>query len=687
MAREFPLERVRNIGIVAHIDAGKTTATERILYYTGKKHRIGEVDEGTADMDWMQQEKERGITITSAATTCYWRDHTINIIDTPGHVDFTAEVERCLRVLDGVVVVFCAVGGVEPQSETVWHQADRYGVPRIAFVNKMDRIGADFFRVLEMMVSKLHTTPVPVQIPIGSENQFSGVVDLIRMKAIRWNPDDLGQTYRFEDIPEEIADLAWEHREKMLEELAGEDDELMEMYLEGEEIPEEMIRRVLRKATLSNKFVPVMCGAALRNIGVQPILDAVVDYLPSPLDIPPIEGEDPETGELIVRKASDDEPLSALIFKVIADPSVDRFIYARIYSGRLKRGQTVYNPGRKTRERVMRILRVHANKYRNISETFAGDIVALVGLKNSFTGDTICDENHPILLEPMRFPEPVISIAIEPRSERERKKLEDTLKVLAVEDPTFSVEVDEESGQRIISGMGELHLEILVDRMIREFGVQARAGKPQVAYKETITIPGSGRATYEHKGEEVSVFAEVELELEPLDRGKGFEFKSELDPQTFPQLYLEAVERGIRSAMTAGVLAGYPMVDLRATLLSATAKTDSNEIAFEAAAVMAFERIARECDPVLLEPIMRIQVTAPSEYIGNVISDLNTRRAQIHTVTQRGPVEVVEGLVPLAEMFKYATDLRSMTQGRGAYSMEFSHYAEVPPHILKQIVP
>lgn len=687
MPREFPLERIRNIGIVAHIDAGKTTTTERILYYTGKKHRIGEVDEGTAEMDWMEQEKERGITITSAATTCYWRDHTINIIDTPGHVDFTAEVERCLRVLDGVVMVFCAVGGVEPQSETVWHQADRYGVPRIAFVNKMDRVGADFFRVLDMMISKLQTTPAPIQIPIGSEGEFRGVVDLIRMKAIRWNPDDLGQTYFFEDIPDEVADMAAEYRERLLETAAEADDELMEMYLEGEEVPEEIIRRALRRGTIENLFVPVMCGAALRNMGVQPVLDAVVEYLPSPLDIPPVEGEDPKTGRIIARRASDDEPFSALVFKVMADPSVDRFIYARIYSGFIKRGEKVYNPGRKTRERVMRILRVHANKYRNMNEAFAGDIVALVGLKNTFTGDTICDENHQILLEPMRFPEPVISIAIEPRTEAEKKKLEDTIRILSIEDPTFSVETDEESGQRIISGMGELHLEILVERMIREFGVQARAGKPQVAYKETITLPGSGRATYEHKGEEMSAFAEVELDLEPMERGKGFEFINALDPSALQREYLEAVERGVKSGMTAGVLAGYPMVDIRVSLVDAVVRSDSNEMAFEAATVMAFERAVRECKPILLEPIMRIQVTAPSEYIGNVISDLNTRRAQIHTVTQRGPVEVIEGFVPLAEMFKYATDLRSMTQGRGAYSMEFSHYDEVPPHILKQILP
>ena len=686
MPRQFPIERVRNIGIAAHIDAGKTTTTERILFYTGKKHKLGEVDEGTADMDWMQQEKERGITITSAATTCYWRDHCINIIDTPGHVDFTAEVERCLRVLDGVVVVFCAVGGVEPQSETVWHQADRYNVPRIAFVNKMDRIGADFFRVLDMMVEKLQAKPIPIQIPIGAENEFSGVVDLIKMKAVRWNAEDLGQTYVYEEIPEELRELAEEYREKLLEEVASEDEVLMEKYLEGEEISEEEIKRVLREMTISNRGVPVLCGAALRNIGVQPILDAVVDFLPSPVDIPPVEGEHPETGEVETRKASDEEPLAALVFKVMTDPNVDRLVYVRIYSGTLKRGQVVYNPGRKRKERVMRILRVHANKYQNINEAYAGDIVALVGPKGSFTGDTLCDGDHPILLEPIKFPEPVISVAIEPRTESEKAKLEETLQALLAEDPTFSVKIDEESGQRIISGMGELHLEILVDRMIREFGVQARVGKPQVAYKETVTEPGTGRAAYEYKSEEISVFAEVELQLEPNERGKGFEFENEVDPSLLPENFLEAIKRGIKSAMTSGVL-GYPVVDVKVRLTGVTVRPDSNEMAFEAAAFMAFTKAAREAKPVLLEPIMKLQVTVPSEFVGTVISDLNSRRAQIHTVTRRGPVEVIEGLVPLAEMFKYATDLRSMTQGRGSYSMEFSHYDIVPPHIMKQLVP
>ena len=684
MPRKYSLEKTRNIGIMAHIDAGKTTTTERILFYTGRKHKIGEVDDGTAEMDWMDQERERGITITSAATTCFWRDHCINIIDTPGHIDFTAEVERSLCVLDGAITLFSAVGGVEPQSETVWRQADKYRIPRIAYINKMDRVVADFYRAIEMMEERLTIQPIPVQLPIEMEDRFEGVIDLIKQKAIYWNADEQGQTWQKKEIPSELADQAEEYREKLLEVAVTTEDELLEKYFDGEEISEAEIHRGLRKATLGREIIPVMCGASLRNIGVQPLLDAIVEYLPSPLDVPPIEGIVPKTGRVETRAPNDQGPLSALAFKISADKNVDKLIFTRIYSGMLKKGAVIYNATKSKRERVTRILQMHANHRKIRDEAYSGDIVALVGLKQTATGDSLTNVDKPIILESMDFPEPVIYVAIEPRSESERDKLEKTLRSMADEDPTFTIRTDKDTGQRIISGMGELHLEILVDRMIREYGVKARVSKPQVAYKETIQSAGVGRGKQIKKTDEVGLYGDVELKLEPLPRNSGFEFKNEASTEQIPSGYIEAVERGVRNAMMGG-LEGYLMQDIRATVIGGSYHdTDSSEVAFEAAGSIAFGNTARECDPVLLEPVMKAQMIIPSEYLGKVIGDLNSRRARIHKVTARGQSEVIDAEVPLTEMFKYTTALRSMTQGRGTHTMEFSHYEEVHDNIRRQ---
>jgi len=695
MARTYSLQKTRNIGIMAHIDAGKTTVTERILFYTGKKHKLGEVDEGTAEMDWMDQERERGITITSAATTCYWKDHCINIIDTPGHVDFTAEVERSLRVLDGAIAVFCAVGGVEPQSETVWHQADRYKIPRIAFVNKMDRIGANFYWVIEMMEEHLGTQAIPIQLPIGVEDRFNGVIDLIEQKALYWRGEDLGQTYYEAKIPDDMLDEVEEYRETLLEAIAAEDEALLERYLEGEELSQSEIHKALRTATLNGIVTPVLCGAALKNRGVQRLLDAVVEYLPAPIDVPPISGIIPKTKNSDIREPKDDGPFSALAFKVASDPNVDKLVFVRIYSGTLKRGEVIYNATKSIRERVTRIFQMYANKRRTQNEAYSGDIVALVGLKETTTGDTLTDNDHPIILESMKFPQPVIFVAIEPRSESERDKLEDALRILMNEDPTFTVATDKDSGQRIIYGMGELHLEILTDRMTREFKVNARVSRPYVSYKETIRKSGIASGKYIRKTDEASLYGDVTLKLEPLpgvehsgeDGDKGFQFVNIAKEEDFLAKYIPAVERGIIGAMANGVLGGYQMQNIKATLIGGSFhETDSSEVAFEAAASIAFENTARECEPVLLEPIMKAQIIVPREHLGNVIGDLNSRRAQIHRVEARGAMEAIDIEVPLAEMFKYATDLRSMTQGRGIYTMEFARYDEVPDKVRDEVL-
>ncbi len=687
MPRAYALERTRNIGIMAHIDAGKTTTTERILYYTGKKHRIGEVDDGTAEMDWMDQERERGITITSAATTCFWRDHCINIIDTPGHVDFTAEVERSLRVLDGSIAIFCGVGGVEPQSETVWHQADRYRIPRIAFVNKMDRVAADMFRAIEMMKDRLKANAVPIQLPIGSEEDFKGVIDLVSMKAVVWSDGDLGETYNVTEIPEDMMDEAKLHRTELLESVASEDEHLLEKYLNGEELSVQEVKWAIRKATLGVSMFPVLCGAAVRNKGVQPLLDAIVDYLPAPIDVPPIEGKIPDTDQKAIRKPDDDGPFSALAFKVAADPDVGKIIFVRVYSGALRTGDYVYNSTKQLKERISRILQMHANKRKPVRDIYSGDIVAVVGPKETYTGDTLCDEKDRVILEEMNFPEPVISVAIEPKTEEERDRLEQTLKKLEEEDPTVDVRSDEETGQRIISGMGELHLEVLIDRMVREFGVRANVGKPQVAYKETITRSRRARGRYVRQSGGRGQYGDVWLRLEPLPRGSGFQFANEASAIQVPPEFVSSVERGAKGARENGPLAGYPVTDVKVTLVGGSFhEVDSSKIAFEIAGSMAFTNAVKECKPALLEPVMKVQVIAPAEYIGKVLSDLNTRRAQIHTVEGRINGEAVDLEAPLAEMFKYATQIRSLTQGRGVHTMEFSRYDKVPDNIADEIV-
>ncbi|MBE3587512.1 MAG: elongation factor G [Thermoanaerobacteraceae bacterium] len=686
MARQFPLEKTRNIGIMAHIDAGKTTTTERILFYTGRVHKMGEVHDGAATMDWMVQEQERGITISSAATSCQWRNHCINIIDTPGHVDFTVEVERSLRVLDGAVAIFCSVGGVEPQSETVWRQADKYGVPRIAYINKMDRVGADFFRGLSMIRERLAANPVAIQLPIGAEENFSGVVDLIRNKAIIYI-DDLGTRSKETAIPEDMRELVAEYREKLLEAVAEADEELMIKYLEGEELTEEEIKRGIRKATLAVKMIPVLCGSSFKNKGVQPLLDAIVDFLPAPTDIPAVRGLNPETGDEDQRVAGDDQPFSALAFKIMADPYVGKLTFFRVYSGKLTSGSYVFNSTKNRRERIGRILRMHANHREEVSEAFAGDIVAAVGLKDTTTGDTLCDEKHPIVLESMEFPEPVISVAIEPKTKADQDKMGLALSRLAEEDPTFRMHTDPETGQTIIAGMGELHLEIIVDRLLREFKVEANVGRPQVAYKETIRRKVKAEGKFVRQSGGRGQYGHVVVEIEPREPGSGYAFVNKIVGGVVPKEYIPAVDSGVREAMENGVLAGYPMIDIQVTLVDGSYhEVDSSDMAFKIAGSMALKNGASKAEPVLLEPIMKVEVVVMEEYMGDVIGDLNSRRGRIEEMERRGSAQVIHGYVPLAEMFGYATDLRSRTQGRGTYTMQFSHYEEVPRQIAEGII-
>ncbi len=679
------LDKIRNIGIVAHIDAGKTTTTERILFYTGRVHRIGEVDEGSATMDWMVQERERGITITSAATTCVWRDHRINIIDTPGHVDFTVEVERSLRVLDGAVVVLSAVEGVQPQSETVWRQADRYRVPRILYVNKMDRTGADFLRTVRMVRERLGANAVPIQLPVGAEDNFQGVVDLIRMKSVLYL-DDLGTRSDETDIPAGMRELADEWREKLVEAVAEMDDELTAKYLEGRTLSEEDIKRGLRLGTLSAKLVPVVAGSSFRNKGVQPLLDAVVDYLPSPVDMHAVEGRGPSAQTPELRRPDPMEPFCALAFKIVTDPYVGKLTYFRVYSGTLAAGSYVYNANKGKKERVSRILQMHANHREDIPEATAGNVVAAVGLRDTTTGDTLCDQDHPIVLESMQFPDPVIAVAVEPKTKADEEKLSSALAKLAEEDPTFKVRYDQETGQTLIAGMGELHLEIIVDRMLREFGVQANVGRPQVAYKETIRQAAEAEGRYIRQTGGRGQYGHVEIILEPLLRGTGIEFEDEITRGDIPREFIPAVEAGIREAAEAGVLAGYPVVDFRARLIDGSYhEVDSSEIAFKIAGSMAFKEAMNRAKPVLLEPVMKVEVLTPEQYMGDVIGDLNARRGRIEGIEQQGPIRVVRALVPLAEMFGYATALRSATQGRATHTMEPSHYEEVPTSISEDV--
>ena len=679
-------ERTRNIGIMAHIDAGKTTTTERILYYTGVTHRIGEVDEGSATMDWMEQEKERGITITSAATTCFWKDHRINIIDTPGHVDFTIEVERSLRVLDGAVAVFCSVGGVEPQSETVWRQADKYQIPRIAFINKMDRTGADFQGCIRMMVDRLKTVPIPIQLPIGKEDDFQGVIDLVTLKAIIYDPRSLGVQFEISDVPGPYLKEALKQREHLIEKLAEHDDALMEKFVEGKEISESELKRAVREVTLHLKGIPVLCGAAFRNKGVQPLLDAIVDYLPSPLDIPPVKGVDLK-GQELTFSANNGYPLSALAFKIMNDPYTGQLTFFRIYSGSLKSGDSVFNPVKRKRERIGRLVKMHANKREEIQEVSAGDIFAAVGLKYTTTGDTICNEKQPIILESMNFPDPVISIAIEPKTKGDLEKLGTSLQRLTLEDPSFKVKTDEETGQTILSGMGELHLEIIVDRLLREFSVEANVGEPEVAYRETITkaIKSEGRFVRQSGGR--GQYGHVWLTLEPQTPGKGFEFVNRIVGGAIPREYIPAVEKGVAEAMEKGVLAGYPMVDIKVTLIDGSYhEVDSSEMAFKIAGSLGFKEGARQANPILLEPLMAIEIITPEEFMGQVVSDLTSRRGKTTKVEYRGGTNVIAGEVPLANMFGYATDLRSLTQGRATFTLQFAHYSPVPSSVSEEIL-
>lgn len=683
----FPLEKTRNIGIMAHIDAGKTTTTERILYYTGVTYKIGEVHEGTAVMDWMPQEQERGITITAAATSCQWKGHKINIIDTPGHVDFTIEVERSLRVLDGAIAVFDASAGVEPQSETVWRQAEKYRVPRIAFMNKMDKLGADFYMAVDSMIEKLGANPVPVQIPIGKEDTFRGPIDLVEMKAYYFDDETLGAKFVEDEIPQEYIEEAKKYREKMIEALCDIDDSLMEKYLAGEDISADEIRAALRKGTVELKITPVLCGSAFKNKGVQMLLDAIVYYLPSPLDIPPVKGINPIDGTELERKPDDKEPLTALAFKIMADPYMGSLTYVRVYSGVLSSGSYIYNSTRNIKERVARIFRMHANHREEIKEICAGDIAAVVGLKNTLTGDTICDEASPILLEAIEFPEPVISVAIEPKTKADQEKLSLSLQKISQEDPSFRVSFNEETGQTIISGMGELHLEIIVDRLTREFKVGANVGKPQVAYKETIKMPAKAEGKFIRQTGGRGQYGHVWIEIEPMERGKGFEFVNKIVGGIIPKEYIPAVEKGIIEAMEGGVLAGYPVVDVRVTLFDGSYhEVDSSEMAFKIAGSMAFKEACKKAELVLLEPIMDVEVVTPEDYMGEVIGDLNSRRGRVQSMEKRGKAQVIRAMVPLSEMFGYATDLRSKTQGRGTYTMQFSHYDEVPRNLTEQII-
>ena len=687
LARQYPLERTRNIGIMAHIDAGKTTTTERILFYTGVSHRMGEVHDGAATMDWMEQERERGITITAAATTCFWRDHRINIIDTPGHVDFTIEVERSLRVLDGAVAVFDSVQGVEPQSETVWRQADKYRVPRIAFMNKMDRVGAEFYTSVQSMVERLGANPVPIQLPIGREAEFKGSVDLVTMKAYLYDTDSLGATYKVEDVPAELVDLAKEYREKMLDIVAEHDERVLERYLNGESLGVEEIKRAIRAGAITMKLTPVLCGAAFKNKGVQLLLDAVVDYLPSPLDVPPVVGIDPATKKEVTRQVSDDEPFAALAFKIMSDPFAGQLTFFRVYSGTLKTGMSVYNVTKDTRDRVGRLLKMHANKREDIDVVYAGDIAAAVGLKGASTGDTLCGEKNHILLEVMKFPEPVIAMAIEPKTKQDQEKLGFSLQKLTQEDPSFRVRSDDETGQTIIAGMGELHLEIIVDRLLREFKVEANVGKPEVAFRETIRRSAEAEGKYIKQTGGRGQYGHVVITVQPTDSSVGFEFINKIVGGAVPREYIPAVEKGIKERMDSGILAGYPLRDIRVTIIDGSYHdVDSSEMAFKIAASMAFQAACREADAVLVEPIMKVEVLVPQDYMGDVIGNLNGRRGKIHGIKVRAGSQVIEAAVPLSEMFGYATDLRSRTQGRATYTMEFDRYEQVPKSIGDAII-
>ncbi len=686
MPREYSLERTRNIGIMAHIDAGKTTTTERILFYTGKTHKIGETHEGSATMDWMEQEQERGITITSAATTCFWKDTRINIIDTPGHVDFTVEVERSLRVLDGSVTVFCAKGGVEPQSETVWRQANKYGVPRMAYVNKMDIMGANFYHVVDMMKERLKANAVPIQLPIGAEEHFKGIIDLINMEADVYY-DDLGKDMRVEPIPADMAGKAEEYHAAMLEALAEADEEFFEMYIEGEDYTTDDIRAAIRRATIANKFVPVICGTSYKNKGVQKLLDAVIDYMPSPLDIPPITGINPETDEVEPRPASDEEPFAALAFKIMTDPYVGKLCFFRVYSGSITTGETAYNPAKTARERVGRTLQMHANDRKDLEVCYAGDIAAVVSVKNTTTGDTFCDEKHPIILESMEFPEPVIRVAIEPKTKAGEEKMGIALSKLAEEDPTFRTYTDEDTGQTIIAGMGELHLEIIVDRLLREFKVEANVGRPQVAYKETITKTADVDCKYARQSGGKGQYGHVKIKIEPNEPGEGFVFENTVVGGAIPKEYIPAVEAGVRSAMQNGVVAGYNVVDVKVNVYDGSYhEVDSSEMAFKIAGSMAFKEAMAKAAPVLTEPVMKVVVVIPEEYMGDVIGDINQRRGQIQSMDSVYGAYQINAFIPLSEMFGYATVLRSRSQGRGTYSMEPDHFAQVPKSVHETIV-
>ncbi len=686
MGRQVTLEKTRNIGIMAHIDAGKTTTTERILYYTGINHRIGETHDGTATMDWMAQEQERGITITSAATTCFWKEHRVNIIDTPGHVDFTVEVQRSLRVLDGSVTVFCAKGGVEPQSETVWRQADEYKVPRMAYVNKMDIMGADFYRVVQMMRDRLKCNAVPIQLPIGSEDTFKGIIDLVEMKAYVYY-DDKGTDIRCEDIPADMLEKAEQYRTELIEHVAEQDDALMEKYFEGEELTIDEIKTCIRKSTLANTMIPVTCGTSYRNKGVQKLLDAIIDYMPAPTDVPAIKGTNPDTGEEMERHSSDDEPFAALAFKIATDPFVGKLCFFRVYSGTITAGTTVYNANKDNDERLGRILQMHANHRQDIDTVYAGDIAAAVGLKNTTTGDTLCDEKHPVILESMEFPEPVIRVAIEPKTKAGQEKMGIALAKLAEEDPTFKTYTDEETGQTIIAGMGELHLEIIVDRLLREFKVEADVGAPQVAYKETIRKLADVDNKYARQSGGKGQYGHVKIKVEPNEVGKGYEFVNAIVGGAIPKEYIPAVDAGIQGAMQSGVVAGYPVVDVKVTLYDGSYhEVDSSEMAFKIAGSMAFKEAMRKADPVLLEPIMKVVVIVPEEYMGDVIGDINSRRGLMQGMEAVSGAQQINAQVPLSQMFGYATDLRSRTQGRGQYVMEPSHYAEVPKNIAEDII-
>ncbi len=688
MARKTPINRVRNIGIAAHIDAGKTTTTERILFYTGVSHKIGEVHEGAATMDWMEQEKERGITITSAATTCFWKNHQINIIDTPGHVDFTIEVERSMRVLDGAVAVFCAVGGVQPQSETVWRQANKYRVPRMVFVNKMDRTGADFFEVERQINERLKANAVPIQIPIGAEENFKGVVDLVKMKALVWEDEAaMGSAYEEQDIPAELQEKAEEYREKLIEAVAESDEELMEKYFAGEELTEEEIKRGIKAATLAITMIPMTCGTAFKNKGVQPLLDAVVDYLPAPTEVEAIKGEDPKTGETIEVEADDNAPMSGLAFKIMTDPFVGKITFVRFYSGVAKKGTHVINSTKGKKERIGRLLRMHSNNREDVEEFYAGEIGAVVGLKDTLTGDTICDPERPVILERMEFPEPVISVAVEPKTKADQEKMAIALQKLAEEDPSFRVATDEESGQTIISGMGELHLDILVDRMKREFKVECNVGQPQVAYRETIKKQVEQEYKYAKQSGGRGQYGHVFIRLIPQEEGKEYEFVDLIKGGVIPREYIPAVDKGIQEAAQGGVLAGYPVENFKVELYDGSYHdVDSSEMAFKLAGSMAFKEAVKKADPVLLEPMMKVEIEVPEEYMGDVIGDINRRRGQVNSMEDRHGLKIINTFVPLSEMFGYSTDLRSATQGRGTYAMEFDHYEEVPKNIADEIM-